>query len=101
MICRAIYGHSCIGVSDGFLVLGGINREYGELIYSKDIHLLRDSKWTVVGQLNERVRLLLNSAILKFNFSIPTPPHRKSEIRFILSAATKNRMLFQRINKNY
>ncbi|CAG5111210.1 Oidioi.mRNA.OKI2018_I69.chr2.g5540.t1.cds [Oikopleura dioica] len=40
---KKIYFHSCIGVYDGFLVLE----------YSKDVYLLRDSKWTVVGQLNE------------------------------------------------
>ncbi|CAG5080403.1 Oidioi.mRNA.OKI2018_I69.PAR.g9576.t1.cds [Oikopleura dioica] len=46
---RKIYVHSCIGIYDGLMVMGGGN----ENAASKDIYLFRDSEWTVVGQLNE------------------------------------------------
>ncbi|CAG5111208.1 Oidioi.mRNA.OKI2018_I69.chr2.g5538.t1.cds [Oikopleura dioica] len=48
---KAISFHSCIGVYDGFLLLGGYYSDDRE--DSKDVYLFRDSKWTVVGQLNE------------------------------------------------
>ncbi|CAG5108419.1 Oidioi.mRNA.OKI2018_I69.chr1.g3786.t1.cds [Oikopleura dioica] len=50
---KAIYAHSCIGVFDGYLLLGGQYEENDNFYNSKDVYLLRDSKWTVVGQLNE------------------------------------------------
>ncbi|CAG5076600.1 Oidioi.mRNA.OKI2018_I69.PAR.g8500.t1.cds [Oikopleura dioica] len=50
---KAIFMHSCIGVYDGFLVLGGKYEENEESHSLKDVYLLRDLEWTVVGQLNE------------------------------------------------
>ncbi|CAG5108415.1 Oidioi.mRNA.OKI2018_I69.chr1.g3784.t1.cds [Oikopleura dioica] len=51
---KAILVHSCIGVFDGYLLLGGSYQENNEYYSSKDVYLLRDSKWTVVGKLNEK-----------------------------------------------
>ncbi|CAG5108381.1 Oidioi.mRNA.OKI2018_I69.chr1.g3768.t1.cds [Oikopleura dioica] len=49
----AIYFHSCIGVFDGYLLFGAKYKNNGKYGNSKDVYLLRDSKWTVVGKLNE------------------------------------------------
>ncbi|CAG5108425.1 Oidioi.mRNA.OKI2018_I69.chr1.g3789.t1.cds [Oikopleura dioica] len=50
---KPIYIHSCIGVFDGYLLLGGNYEENDKYYNSKDVYLLRDSRWTVVGQLNK------------------------------------------------
>ncbi|CAG5108423.1 Oidioi.mRNA.OKI2018_I69.chr1.g3788.t1.cds [Oikopleura dioica] len=50
---KAIYIHSCIGVFDGYLLLGGEYKQNHKYYSSKDVYLLRDSRWTVVGKLNK------------------------------------------------
>ncbi|CAG5108385.1 Oidioi.mRNA.OKI2018_I69.chr1.g3770.t1.cds [Oikopleura dioica] len=50
---KAILVHSCIGVFDGYLLLGGSYQENNKYYSIKDVYLLRNSRWTVVGRLNE------------------------------------------------
>ena len=51
---RGLWDHTCLGVDNGVLVMGGFAVDYSDPNY--DVFLLRSSKWTVVGRLNEKVR---------------------------------------------